>query len=214
MPLAKIGEQVGLSAPAVIERIKKLEESGVIIGYRAIVDARRLGQGHHRVHRRAASAIRSCIGDVRAADRQRLDDVLECHHVTGGYTLLLKVKTDNTSTLEELISHLRSIEGVDAHRDDGGAVDAHRAHSRSACSTMRRRPRSGARRNGEQARCKRSSGCVRKCTAWNERCRLRKQGLYDPRFEHDACGVGFVANIKGVKSHDIVAEGADRCCRT
>src|SRR5215470_6154367 len=31
-----------------------------------------------------------------------------------------------------------------------------------------------------------------------------KQGLYDPRFEHDACGVGFVVNIKGEKSHEIV----------
>jgi glutamate synthase (NADPH/NADH) large chain len=34
-----------------------------------------------------------------------------------------------------------------------------------------------------------------------------KQGLYDPRNEHDACGVGFVANIKGRKSHDIVRQG-------
>src|SRR5262245_7742087 len=34
-----------------------------------------------------------------------------------------------------------------------------------------------------------------------------KQGLYDPQFEHDACGVGFVANIKGKKSHDLVAQG-------
>ena len=33
------------------------------------------------------------------------------------------------------------------------------------------------------------------------------QGLYDPRFEHDACGVGFVANIEGEKSHDIVQKG-------
>ena len=31
-----------------------------------------------------------------------------------------------------------------------------------------------------------------------------KQGLYDPRFEHDACGIGFVADIKGRKSHDVV----------
>ena len=31
-----------------------------------------------------------------------------------------------------------------------------------------------------------------------------KQGLYDPRFEHDACGVGFVVNINGEKSHEIV----------
>ena len=33
-----------------------------------------------------------------------------------------------------------------------------------------------------------------------------KQGLYDPRFEHDACGVGFVVNIKGQKSHEIVRQ--------
>jgi glutamate synthase domain-containing protein 2/glutamate synthase domain-containing protein 1/glutamate synthase domain-containing protein 3 len=37
--------------------------------------------------------------------------------------------------------------------------------------------------------------------------KLSKQGLYDPRFEHDACGVGFVANIKGAKSHDIIVNG-------
>jgi len=34
-----------------------------------------------------------------------------------------------------------------------------------------------------------------------------QQGLYDPRFEHDACGVGFIANIKGLKSHDTVKRG-------
>ena len=32
-------------------------------------------------------------------------------------------------------------------------------------------------------------------------------GLYDPSFEHDACGLGFVANIKGVKSHKIIQDG-------
>ena len=39
--------------------------------------------------------------------------------------------------------------------------------------------------------------------------RLRKQGLYDPWFEHDACGVGLVANIKGLKSHDMIAKGLE-----
>ena len=34
-----------------------------------------------------------------------------------------------------------------------------------------------------------------------------KQGLYDPRHEHDACGVGFVAHIKGQQSHAIVRQG-------
>ncbi len=109
-PLAKIGERVGLSAPAVIERIKKLEESGVIIGYRALIDARKLGHdigafiGVLTEHPRG-------IRDVEEQIASR-PEVLECHHVTGGYTLLLKVRTADTSTLEELISHLRSIEGV------------------------------------------------------------------------------------------------------
>ena len=38
------------------------------------------------------------------------------------------------------------------------------------------------------------------------------QGLYDPRFEHDACGVSFVANVKGVRSHDIVRFGIGALC--
>src|SRR5215469_12461917 len=33
-----------------------------------------------------------------------------------------------------------------------------------------------------------------------------KQGLYDPQFEHDACGVGFVVNVKGKKSHEIIEQ--------
>ncbi len=38
---------------------------------------------------------------------------------------------------------------------------------------------------------------------------VSRQGLYDPRNEHDACGVGFVANIKGLKSHDIIDQGLE-----
>src|SRR5258708_39895499 len=44
IPLVKLGEQVGLSAPSVNERVKKLEDGGVIIGYHATVDATRLGK--------------------------------------------------------------------------------------------------------------------------------------------------------------------------
>ena len=41
---------------------------------------------------------------------------------------------------------------------------------------------------------------------------MKKQGLYDPRFEHDACGVGMVADIKGRKSHTIVEQGLEVLC--
>ena len=109
-PLAKIGQRVGLSAPAVIERIKKLEESGVITGYSALLDARKLGCDITAFIGVSISHPKS-IHDVELQIESRAE-VLECHHVTGSYTLLLKVKTASTTTLEELISHLRSIEGV------------------------------------------------------------------------------------------------------
>jgi len=108
--LARIGEGVGLSAPAVLERIKKLEAAEVITGYHALLDGRRLGLD-----------ITAFIGVLVShpkliADLERevvaLDDVLECHHVTGEYTLLLKIKTANTSSLERLISQIRSLDGV------------------------------------------------------------------------------------------------------
>ena len=41
---------------------------------------------------------------------------------------------------------------------------------------------------------------------------LTKQGLYDPQFEHEACGVGLVANIKGVKSHSVLTQGLEVLC--
>lgn len=111
LPLAKIGELVGLSAPSVIERIKKLEDGGVIAGYRAILNARRLGKD---VTAFIGVTIKhpKLIGEFEK-EIVEFDGVLECHHVTGQHTLLLKVKTANTASLEELISKIRSIEGVD-----------------------------------------------------------------------------------------------------
>jgi Lrp/AsnC family leucine-responsive transcriptional regulator len=109
-PLARLGEQVGLSAPAVLERIKKLEVAGVITGYHAIVDGRRIGLDVTAF----IGVITSDPDSIDHFERQvrALEDVLECHHVTGAYTFLLKVKTPSTSTLERLISQIRSIDGV------------------------------------------------------------------------------------------------------
>ncbi len=107
---ARLGEQVGLSAPAVLERIKKLEAAGVIVGYHAALDARAVGLD--------VTAFIGVITDspdsLARFEEQVLavDDVLECHHVTGEYTLLLKVKTASTSTLERLISRIRALDGV------------------------------------------------------------------------------------------------------
>src|SRR5262249_38244058 len=109
-PLARIGEQVGLSAPAVLERIKKLEAAGLIPRHHAGLDARRIGFDVTAF----IGVITSDPDSIGDFERQvtRLADVLECHHVTGAFTFLLKVKTASTSTLERLISQIRSLEGV------------------------------------------------------------------------------------------------------
>ena len=109
-PLARIGEHVGLSAPAVLERIKKLEAAGVISGYHATIDGRKIGLDVTAF----IGVVTSDSEMIAEFERQvaALPDVLECHHVTGAFTLLLKVKTANTSTLERLISQIRSLAGV------------------------------------------------------------------------------------------------------
>jgi Lrp/AsnC family leucine-responsive transcriptional regulator len=110
IPHAKLADQVGLSAPSVIERVKKLEDSGIITGYHASVDARKLGKD-------VTAFIGVSIGHPRTIGLfeetvARMPDVLECHHVTGEHTVLLKVKTRNTASLEELIRMIRLIDGV------------------------------------------------------------------------------------------------------
>ena len=109
-PLAAIGQKVGLSPPSVLERIHKLEEAGVVIGYKAILDARKLGKDITAFIGVATERAR----DIARIEREVVayDDVLECHHVTGAWTLMLKVKTRDTETLEELIEAVRACEGV------------------------------------------------------------------------------------------------------
>lgn len=108
--LADIAKEVDLSSPAVMERVKKLEASGVIGSYQAVLDAKKMGKditafiGVSVAHQRDIKAF--------AANVMRQRDVLECHHVTGEESFILKVKTANTDSLERLLAEIRSVEGV------------------------------------------------------------------------------------------------------
>lgn len=109
-PLAKLGERVGLSAPSVLERVRKLEQVGLITGYHAQLDPRIAGLdvgafiGVGIDHPRS---IASFEGAVLA-----MPEVLECHHVTGRHTLMIKVRTESTASLHRLISAIRELPGV------------------------------------------------------------------------------------------------------
>ena len=108
--LKEIGATVGLSPPSVMERVRKLESAGIIRGYHALLDARKVGLDTSAFIGVSISSPRSLSVFEEWVDS--IPQVLECHHVTGGHTLLLKVKTQNTADLEKLISRIRSMEGV------------------------------------------------------------------------------------------------------
>ena len=110
--LKEIGAAVGLSAPSVMERVRKLESAGIIKGYHALLEARKVG-----LDISAFIGVSISNPPLLSAFEEWVDSisqVLECHHVTGSHTLLLKVKTRNTEDLERLISRVRSMEGSPA----------------------------------------------------------------------------------------------------
>ena len=148
-PLAAIGEKVGLKAPSVIERIHKLEEAGVITGYVAQLDARRLGSdvtvfiGVDTEHPRSVGQLERELTSI--------DDVLECHHVTGVHTLILKAKTRNTETLERLIDRIRSLAGV-ASTETSVVLSTHAERTRMALEASEEFDPRTARRGGARSR--------------------------------------------------------------
>lgn len=107
----EISREIGLSQPAVAERIRKLEERGVITGYTARVDAGKLGKD-----------ITAFIGvniehpkffEGFAKKVMALPEVLEAHRVAGQDSYILKVRTANTKSLDQLlVETLRTISGV------------------------------------------------------------------------------------------------------
>jgi|WetSurMetagenome_2_1015567.scaffolds.fasta_scaffold214033_2 Lrp/AsnC family transcriptional regulator, leucine-responsive regulatory protein len=107
----QLAREVGLSQPAVAERMKKLEAQGVIRGYSARVDPAALGSdvlAFVSVSLEHPKHFDSFITRVLA-----LPYVLECHRVAGEDSFLLKVRTENTGTLDDLlVKTIRMMPGV------------------------------------------------------------------------------------------------------
>ncbi len=105
-----IAEEVGLSVPSVSERMRKLEERGVITGYHASVNAKRLHYDITVFVRVTVDGSDQYKGFVERA--ARLDEVLEVHSITGEGSHILKARTRNTSSLERLLSLIQTWPGV------------------------------------------------------------------------------------------------------
>ena len=107
---AELGRLIGLSGPSVQERVRRLEERGVITGYRAVVAPAAVGLG--------VSALIGVIQsdgarseDVTAALEQ-VTEVEDCWFVAGDENFVVKVRAADIAALEQVVATLRHIDGV------------------------------------------------------------------------------------------------------
>ena len=99
---AEVGQLLGLSAPSAADRVRKLEERGVIRGYAALVDAASVGQPLTAFISVALASPRERAAFLRGIEK--LEQVAECHHITGDDDYLLKVRCRGTQDLDHLLA--------------------------------------------------------------------------------------------------------------
>jgi Lrp/AsnC family leucine-responsive transcriptional regulator len=100
---AELGRRVGLTTPAVIERVRKLEDAHIITGYRVDIDTAKVGLPITAFVRMSITGVDySHIIEVAKSS----NEVLECHRGTGGDSFIMKVAVSSVEHLQELIDRL------------------------------------------------------------------------------------------------------------
>ena len=100
IPMAELGRRVGLSAPAVAERVQRLERAGVIAGYHAELDPKALGFAVSAVVRiRPAPGQLQRIPEIAA----ETPEVAECHRITGDDCYLIRLYLRSIDDLEDVL---------------------------------------------------------------------------------------------------------------
>ncbi len=102
----ELADTVGLSASPCLTRVKRLEKAGFIAGYGALVRIEKLGN-FQEVFTKITLADHRCEDFVCFIEAIRgVDEIMECHHATGGYDYLLKFVTRNVSHYQSVIEGL------------------------------------------------------------------------------------------------------------
>ena len=109
-PASNISAEIGLSVPAVIDRINKLQESDIIQGFKAVINYKKLGMD--------VSALITLISDssehyyevIKKANK--VPEIINCFATTGTGSHVLFIQTENTRTLEKLLRNIQQWPGV------------------------------------------------------------------------------------------------------
>jgi len=102
---SEIGREVGISSPAVSERIKKMEDAGIIHGYRTVVSPFETGY-----QLKAIITLRAFMGKLKPflEKVKTYDEVLNCYRITGNENIVMEVVLRNQKHLEAFIDQLIS----------------------------------------------------------------------------------------------------------
>ncbi len=101
---SELGQRVGLSSPAVAERIRRMEDAGIISGYHAEINRSKLGYPITAIIRMSTSPGDQCTRFATFV--QDIPEVLDCYRVTGSDSLIMKVMASSVEHLESLIDRL------------------------------------------------------------------------------------------------------------
>ncbi len=113
IPFIKIAELCGVSGAAIHQRIQKLEDAGVILGSRFILSPKALGYNTCAYIGVQVNLISTRTHDQVFEEISNIQEIVECHHITGKYSLLLKVYAKDNEHLKNIIvEHIQSIAEV------------------------------------------------------------------------------------------------------
>lgn len=99
----ELGRRVGLSTPAVMERVRKMEDAGIIIGYRAEVNPEKIG---FHVSAFIRVGLEHDIVPRLGTLFKEIPEIIECHRVTGDDSLIMKVHVTSIAHLETVIQRI------------------------------------------------------------------------------------------------------------
>lgn len=100
-----LAKKINISPPPTLERVKKLEKNGVIKKYVALVEPASVGIGLHTfVEVKLIKHSRESVSGFFEAIKN-VDEIMECHHVTGDADFLLKIAVKDISAFEDLVLH-------------------------------------------------------------------------------------------------------------
>ena len=99
----QLASKIGISPPAMLERVKRLEKNGIIKKYAAFIDPQKVGKDTFAFVAVSLSHYQIASIDVFIKAINKFDEVLECYHVTGENDFLLKIAVNNIQEYEKFI---------------------------------------------------------------------------------------------------------------